>query len=63
MIQKKLEFPVDFGPLGSMVIPSDLMVGKRWCKAPKDKNGRYIESGYMAAGLRDWTPGQALHWL
>jgi DNA polymerase I-like protein with 3'-5' exonuclease and polymerase domains len=57
MIQKKLEFPVDFGPLGSMVIPSDLMVGKRWCKAPKKRAGNYMDEG-----LKDWTPGQPLHW-
>lgn len=59
MVQKKLEFPVDFGPLGLMTIPSDMMVGKRWCKKPKKPGAEQ----YMYEGLADWKPGQALHWL
>jgi DNA polymerase I-like protein with 3'-5' exonuclease and polymerase domains len=58
MVQKKLEYPVDFGDLGQMVIPSDMMVGKRWNKAPKKRAGSYMDEG-----LKDWKPGQALHWL
>ena len=56
MIQDRLRFPVEF-PCGTMVIPSDLMVGKRWCKAPKKGADRY-----MREGLVDWKPGQELHW-
>jgi DNA polymerase I-like protein with 3'-5' exonuclease and polymerase domains len=58
MVQKKLEFPVDFGPLGSMVIPSDMLVGKRWNKAPKEGADKF-----MREGLKEWSPGQPLHWL
>jgi DNA polymerase I-like protein with 3'-5' exonuclease and polymerase domains len=53
-IQKQLEYPVDFGNLGTMVIPSDMTVGKRWCK--------YKPKPILKEGLRDYTPGQQLHW-
>ncbi len=59
MIQQKLQFPVDFGPLGNMVIPSDMMVGRRWNKRPKEPGAER----YMREGLVDWKPGQPLHWL
>jgi DNA polymerase I-like protein with 3'-5' exonuclease and polymerase domains len=58
MVQSKLQFPVDFGDLGAMIIPSDMMVGKRWNKAPKSGGEQY-----MREGLKDWKPGQKLHWL
>lgn len=57
LIQKKLEVPVDFGNKGTMLIPNDVMVGKRWCKAAKKGKG------YMLEGLKDYSPGQELHWL
>jgi hypothetical protein len=58
MVQKQLEFPVDFGSLGVMTIPSEAMVGKRWCKLPKKDATMYTREG-----LKDWQPGQELHWL
>jgi DNA polymerase I-like protein with 3'-5' exonuclease and polymerase domains len=64
-IQRQLEYPIDFGDLGTMLIPSDMMIGKRWNKKPKpDKAGNY-ERGFtpsMLQGLASWSPGQALHW-
>lgn len=54
-IQKRLIIPVDFGPLGSMIIPSDITVGKRWNKKPKTGGDRY-----MIEGLVGWQPGSAL---
>lgn len=57
-VQDRLEFPVDFGSLGVMRIPSDMSVGKRWNKRPKQLTG-----GFMDEGLKTWKPGQALHWL
>jgi len=57
LIQRKLQYPVDFGDLGTMLIPSDMMVGKRWNKAPKKKAANM----YLSEGLKDWKPGQALH--
>lgn len=58
MIQAALCVPVPFGSLGDMCIPSDVMVGKRWCKKPKSNGDRYMQQG-----LVDWKPGQPLHWL
>lgn len=58
MVQDALQFPVDFGPLGTMTIPSDMMVGKRWNKAPKKGATMYTREG-----LKNWKPGQELHWL
>jgi DNA polymerase I - 3''-5'' exonuclease and polymerase domains len=61
-IQTRLSVPVDFGSMGKMVIPSDVMVGRRWNKAPKkSKNG----DRFMGEGLVDFKPlsGQKLHWL
>lgn len=57
-LTKVMTVPVDFGPLGQMVIPFDLSVGRRWCKAPKKGADRYMQEG-----LKPWTPGQQLHWL
>lgn len=54
-IQKRLIIPVDFGPLGSMIIPSDITVGRRWNKKPKTGGNRY-----MKEGLVGWQPGSAL---
>lgn len=58
IVQDRLQFPVDFGSLGTMRIPSELLVGKRWNKAPKSRTGSYMDEG-----LKEWTPGQQLHWL
>jgi len=58
MLQAQLIVPVDFGDLGEMVIPSDMMVGRRWCKRPKEGG-----SSFMNEGLVPWKPGQPLHWL
>lgn len=58
IVQSLLLVPVDFGELGEMIIPSDMMVGKRWCKVSKDGGDRY-----MKEGLKPWKPGQSLHWL
>lgn len=60
MIQDRLQYPVDFGEMGTMLIPSDMTVGKRWNKLPKDLKGAGM---YMREGLKDWKPGQELHWL
>jgi DNA polymerase I-like protein with 3'-5' exonuclease and polymerase domains len=58
LIQDRLRVPVPFGDLGDMIIPSDMMVGKRWNKKPKSGGDRY-----MNEGLVEWCPGQPLHWL
>lgn len=58
IVQDKLRVPVPFAGLGDMVIPSDMMVGKRWCKKPKSGGDKY-----MNEGLVGWKPGQPLHWL
>jgi len=64
VIQKKLEYPVDYGDLGQMLIPSDMSCGLRWNKAPELKTGGYdLSDPYLRTGLRDWRPGQELHWL
>lgn len=39
-ITRELEVPIDFGKLGAMVIPSDLTVGKRWCKPKNSPEGQ-----------------------
>lgn len=57
-LAKVMTVPVDFGRLGSMLIPFDFSVGKRWCKVPKKGADRF-----MVQGLKDWSPGQPLHWL
>lgn len=63
-LQKRLEYPVDFGAQGVMLIPSDASVGKRWNKAPKLRTGGSdLSHSYLQEGLRDWKPGQELHWL
>jgi len=54
---KLLEYPVDFGSKGVMLIKNDVMVGKRWCKQPKKPLGHWRDEG-----LADYTPGQELHW-
>lgn len=59
MIQDRLRVPVDFGELGEMIIPSDMSVGRRWNKYPKGKGASMV----MSEGLKDWKPGQPLHWL
>ena len=64
MIQNALQYPVDFGPLGTMIIPSDIMIGKTWCKRPKPGAGTARSGGmtkYEEQGLVDYTPGQELH--
>lgn len=48
---QQIIFPVDFGHLGTMRIPADAQIGRRWSKK-KDKKG-------LADGLQDWTPGLA----
>ena len=50
--------PVDFGNLGTMSIPFDFSVGKRWNKYPKGAGTMYTRQG-----LKPWRPGQKLHWL
>lgn len=59
-IQTRLIVPVDFGSLGTMIIPSDISIGRRWCKKPKESGDRY-----MREGLVPFNPGtgQSLHWL
>jgi hypothetical protein len=64
IIQDKLKYPVDFGHLGQMIIPSDMMVGRRWCKAPKKpEEGDKFMQRFMIEGLKSWAPGKPLHWL
>lgn len=57
LMQKALEYPVDFGELGTMLIPTDVEVGRRWCKVPKQNPNRFL-----IEGMKSWSPGQALHW-
>lgn len=60
IMQQQLEFPVDFGELGTMLIPTDASVGRRWNKKPKYGNG---SGRFMHEGLdEDWTPGSKLAW-
>lgn len=54
-IQTRLIVPVDFGSLGAMTIPSDIMIGRRWNKRPKTGGDRYMQEG-----LVDWRPGEPL---
>lgn len=56
-LTEELKYPVDFGPLGTMLIDNDISVGKRWNKV-KGKS-----KGHMLEGQKDWTPGEPLHWL
>lgn len=55
MIQHHLIVPVPFPGLGDMIIPSDITIGKRWCKKPKSGGDRY-----MSQGLVSWKPGEPL---
>lgn len=55
-ILKHQLFPVDFGNLGVMQIPSDLQVGLTWCKKPKSGG-----NAYERVGLVDYEIGQELH--
>lgn len=59
-IQTRLSVPVDFGSMGIMTIPSDITIGRRWCKKPKSSGDRY-----MSEGLVPFKPlsGQKPHWL
>lgn len=58
MVQDRLQYPVDFGELGVMIIPSDMSLGRRWNKFPKKE-----PTIYTREGLKGWAPGQPLHWL
>lgn len=59
LMQEQLKFPIDFGALGTMVIPTDATVGKRWNKKPK-RPGNDRASAVLAQGQRDYTPGMSL---
>lgn len=54
IIQKLMLVPVDYGDMGVMEVPSDISVGKVWCKHKPKGQARF--------GLKDWVPGQELHW-
>lgn len=54
-ILREIVFPVDFGSLGTMRIPADCQLGKRWSKR-KEKPG-------LLDGLRDWQPGEGLEFV
>lgn len=56
VMQEHLKYPVDFGELGTMIIPTDATVGKRWNKAPKKGS-----KGFMLEGQRDFDPSAPLH--
>lgn len=60
-MQRRVEYPIDFGDLGVMLIPTEAQVGRRWCKVPKKQKRGVVP--IMYEGLKDWTPGQELHWL
>lgn len=60
-ISQRLLYPVSFGNLGDMVIPNEVMIGKRWNKRPKKPPARAI--GFEMEGLRDWKPCMDLSWL
>jgi len=49
-IMERIVFPVDFGPLGVMSIPSEMSIGLNWGKEKKAN----------PAGLRKWEPGQGI---
>lgn len=55
-ISQRLVHPVDFGPLGDMVIPNDCMIGKRWCKRPKTGGTPYTLQGLVDYKLGDEVP-------
>lgn len=57
-IQRELIFPVNFGELGDMIIPSDAMVGRSLTKKPKAGGNRW-----ECLGLRDYSEGMDLSWL
>lgn len=59
-IQTRLSVPVAFPSMGTMIIPSDVMVGRRWCKKPKEHGDRYMREGLVA--FKPFS-GQKLHWL
>ena len=52
-VQEQLAFPVDFGDLGVMTIPSDMSIGRRWNKLPK-KNGTELHKRRLE-GVETWT--------
>lgn len=60
-IKDKLIYPVDFGDLGIMRIPTDMELGKTWMKLPEDK--AEITNKWEAGGLRGYRPGDDLGWL
>lgn len=60
-VQERLAYPVDYGSLGVMTIPSDMSVGKHWNKYPEDEDAPNI-TPQMWMGLKSWKPGQELHW-
>lgn len=49
---KIILYPVDFGELGTMIIPAEASVGRRWSKKPKKHKPGLMD------GLQDWAPGQ-----
>lgn len=59
-ITRELIYPVDFGDLGTMIIPSDCQIGKTLTKQPKKKNGA---TRWELVGLRDYEQGADLSWL
>lgn len=57
-LQTVLEHPVDFGSLGTMIIPTDVTIGRRWNKKPK-RGG----NATMLQGQQDYIPGMDLSFL
>lgn len=58
LMSEQLKYPIDFGPLGVMVIPTDVSIGRRWNKAPKYLKPH--QSRLMQQGLVDYRPGMDL---
>lgn len=55
---EQLSYPVDFGDQGTMTIPFDVSIGKRWNKKPKKGGDRYSLQGQTG-----YTPGMDLSFL
>src|SRR5690606_35638779 len=53
-ITRELIYPVDFGDLGTMSIPSDCQIGKTLTKQPKKTAGA---TRWELGGLRDYEAG------
>jgi DNA polymerase I-like protein with 3'-5' exonuclease and polymerase domains len=56
LLQKQLEYPIDFGKLGVMTIPTDVTIGRTWNKLPKGNAPKHL-----AGGQRPYIAGMDLN--